>query len=172
MAGSCRKTGQRRPPLLKIRVAQFPHLAFPIQAALLSQLIQDQRTTPALPPRTIARKGVSSLIEPAAMVLTLILALGIAYGTLSPAPEIPSLPGNDKANHFQAFLLLTLPTAILAPRRMVWTVPMIVAFGAAIELIQPFVGRDREFGDFAIDCLGCIMGIVIGWIIRRLASFL
>ena len=124
-----------------------------------------------MPLKTIARTGVSSLVEPAAMALTLILALGIAYGTLSPAPEIPNLPGNDKANHFQAFLLLTLPTAILAPRRLVWIAPAIIAFGAAIELIQPFVGRDREFGDFAIDCLGCFTGIAIGWIIRRLASF-
>lgn len=101
-----------------------------------------------------------------ALIATLILAGVIAWLTLS--PPTPSQAGflPDKASHFIAFAALALPCAIFYARSLKWIMPLAILFGAAIELIQPSVGRSAEGLDFLADCFGLAAGTIIGLTIR------
>jgi len=110
------------------------------------------------------------MIRHAAVLLTLAIALGIAWGTLTPPGDAGSpLPLTDKQIHALAFCLLVLPGALLRPGAIVWLAPCALGFGAAIELIQPAVGRSAEWGDLLADAIGIAAGIVPGLIRARLA---
>jgi hypothetical protein len=102
-------------------------------------------------------------------VLTLALALTIAWGTLSPPGDagIP-WPLSDKQIHALAFCLLVLPLSLTRPASIHWLAPCALAYGAAIELIQPFVGRSAEWGDLLADGIGIAVGIMPGLIRARL----
>jgi VanZ family protein len=100
-----------------------------------------------------------------AIALTLVIALAIGFGTLAPdtgsAPRVPHL---DKLLHFLAFLGLVLPLATVLPRRsaVIGTVVLAVAYGGAIELIQPRFGRGAEWLDFWADLAGAAAGAALG----------
>ena len=84
-----------------------------------------------------------------AMLLTIALAVVIAALTLTPPMPVEMPVGSDKSHHFIAFVALALPLATIRPR---WSAVLFVvfsAYGAAIEVIQPFVGRSRELADLA-----------------------
>jgi VanZ family protein len=101
-----------------------------------------------------------------ALIITLVFAFVIAWLTLSPPTprQAGFLP--DKASHFIAFAALALPCAMFYARSLKWIMPLAVMFGAAIELIQPSVGRSAEGWDFLADCLGLAAGTVTGLTIR------
>ena len=83
--------------------------------------------------------------------------------TLTPLAELsPKPPGGDKLHHFIAFAALTLPTALLYARALTWLLPAAIAYGGCIEIIQPYVNRLGELGDFVADSLGAIFGAVLG----------
>jgi len=101
------------------------------------------------------------------LALTAILATVIALATLTPLAELaPKPPGGDKFHHFVAFAALTLPTALLYPRALIWLLPTAIAYGGCLELIQPYVNRWGEWGDFVADSLGAILGVVLGLSLR------
>ena len=109
-----------------------------------------------------------------ALYATLALS-GIAWiGALAPLPELPASAGTDKTHHLIAFAVLTAPTAALYPRALWWVLPLIVAQGALIELIQPFANRYREWADFEADlkgvAIGLACGLLIGPALRRALS--
>ena len=99
-----------------------------------------------------------------ANAVTFAIMIAIALGTLMPAPQ---LPGNDKAIHLLAFVLLTLPLS-LRPWVKGWKLGLgCLAFGAAIEIIQPFVNRSGEWLDLGADAAGIVLGLAIGQILRK-----
>lgn len=99
-----------------------------------------------------------------ARVLTLALALGILVTTLWPSNELPQpLTLRDKVLHLLAFALLILPMAVAEPRRALRLAPVCIAFGAAIEVIQPAFGRSAEWLDLLADALGVGLGLALGW---------
>ena len=99
-----------------------------------------------------------------ANAVTFAIMIAIALGTLMPAPQ---LPGNDKAIHLLAFVLLTLPLS-LRPWVKGWKLGLgCLAFGAAIEIIQPFVNRSGEWLDLGADAVGIVLGLAIGQILRK-----
>lgn len=104
--------------------------------------------------------------------ITALFALAIAVATLLPVPQ-PDLgvSSADKIQHLIAFAALTLPLAVVRPRVLAWLLPAAIAFGGAIEVIQPSVGRLREVGDFIADaagaCIGAALGLGIGRLWRR-----
>jgi VanZ family protein len=104
-----------------------------------------------------------------AVLLTIVLGVAIVWITLTPQslPESGAIP-LDKIAHLVAFTALILPTAWLYPRALFVTLPLAVLLGAAIELLQPLVGRGREFADFLMDIIGLGSGIVLGAGLRRL----
>ena len=102
-----------------------------------------------------------------ALLATALLAAVIAYLTLTP-PRPAALDGllSDKAYHAIAFAALIFPGALLYFRSLIWLIPAALVFGAAIELIQPLVGRSAEVADFVADVVGTACGLALGLIVR------
>lgn len=103
-----------------------------------------------------------------AVLATAGIAVAIGYTTLMPMPALPGPPGNDKVAHILAFALLTLPLSLVAPRSLLWLMPLALVFGGAIEMIQPYVGRDRELADLIADGIGILAGAAVGRGLARL----
>ncbi|WP_371226033.1 VanZ family protein [Roseovarius sp. 2305UL8-3] len=93
-------------------------------------------------------------------LLTLLISVIIAYGTLTPPGEGSGLPFTDKQLHFAAFAMLVLPLSWVRPGWILWLVPLAITYGAVIELIQPFVGRSGDWDDLLADALGSLTGSV------------
>ena len=112
-------------------------------------------------------RPVPSLVG-CARVLTAVLALGILVATLWPshAPPVP-FTLRDKVLHLLAFAALILPMAVTEPRRALWLAPLCIAFGAAIEVIQPAFGRGAEWLDLLADALGVGLGLALGWLLHK-----
>lgn len=106
--------------------------------------------------------GLSCLIATAIAVLTL---------TPVPAPPLGSVAESDKIYHMVAFGVLAFPMAYLRPRWLMLAVPAYLAFGGLIEILQPFVGRDRSLGDWLADLIGLGIGVVIGLAAGRFVPF-
>lgn len=103
-----------------------------------------------------------------AVAATLVLAVVILL--LALAPPRPEVSGgiNDKILHFTAFATLVLPCAIFMARSLFWVLPLALAFGGAIELLQPGFGRDASWADFQADVLGVVAGTALGLALRFL----
>jgi VanZ family protein len=110
----------------------------------------------------------------AGLALTLIAAALVTVATLSPAPIGPStIPHLDKVFHFLGFFGITLPAAIVLPRRAWLLAVVVVAYGGLIELIQPSVGRGAEWADLAANATGVACALwLAGWLRPRLVGWL
>lgn len=97
----------------------------------------------------------------AALSLTLALTAAIAYLTLAPIHD-PGVPGSDKSHHFIAFAALAFPLSLSRPRLAPWVVIATAVYGGAIEIIQPYVGRNMELFDFFADATGAALGGTLG----------
>ena len=108
-----------------------------------------------------------------ALIATLALALVIGFLTLSPGISDAGVPGSDKLHHALAFFALAVPLSYARPRLAIWIMIAVIAYGGAIELIQPYVGRDRDAMDLLADALGAVAGMALGlalnWLRRRTA---
>ena len=96
------------------------------------------------------------------MVLTFVFVLIICLGTLTPLPQAVDVPGTDKWHHFLAFAALTYP--LTAASRRCWLLIIVfgLAFGASIEIIQPYVNRFGDIADFTADAFGVLIGFLFG----------
>ncbi len=106
-----------------------------------------------------------------ALTLTGIIAATISVLTLSPitAPEVVG-SGSDKLYHLVAFAALTFPSALLARRISAAILILALFLGAAIEIVQPNVGRSGELGDFLADAAGALIGWSAGLLANRFLS--
>lgn len=96
------------------------------------------------------------------------VAVLIAVLTLLPEQALPKTPnGTDKIFHMLAFAALTFPTASLRPRALGGMVLLALIYGAAIEVIQPFFGRDADVADWVADATGALVGLAAGLAARR-----
>ncbi len=101
-------------------------------------------------------------------VVGALLALLILYGTLSPQPPGPPMQGHaDKLAHFGAFGALTLVLIAFSVMPVRVTVPLVVAYGGAIELVQPSFGRTAEWADFWANNAGVAAGLLVGLALNR-----
>lgn len=100
-----------------------------------------------------------------ALSLSTVLALGIGYFTVTPNPDLV-LTSSDKIDHLIGFATLLLSAALLYWHALYWLLPSAIAFGGAIEVIQPYVNRKGEWGDFTADAAGAIIGTCLGLTIR------
>lgn len=105
-----------------------------------------------------------------AVLLTIALGAVIAILTLTPPSQLDMPAGSDKSYHFLAFVALALPLGAVRPRWGTVVFVVLSAYGAAIEFIQPYVGRSREFADLLADMAGIGGGLVAGWVIHRLVQ--
>lgn len=107
----------------------------------------------------------------APLAATLALAALIGFLTLTPIQN-PGVPGSDKSHHLIGFAALALPLSFSRPRLAPWVVLAAIAYGGAIEIIQPYVGRSGEVLDLAADAIGAVLGGAAGvglrWLRGRL----
>ena len=116
-------------------------------------------STPSSPPAALVLAG---------RICALLLAGIIGYLTLTPlVAPLPDVPQSDKLLHLLAFAALVLPLAISDPRNWVWALALAVAYGGVIELIQPHVNRQAEWGDFLANSLGAALGVAMGRALHR-----
>ena len=98
--------------------------------------------------------------------VTAVLAVVIAVLTLAPMPA-GGPAGSDKLYHVLAFACLAFPLPLVRPRWTVWVVLGVITYGAAIEVIQPFFGRQAEWADLVADGIGAVVGAVTGSALSR-----
>ena len=104
--------------------------------------------------------------------LTLLLILIIGVLTLSPRVSVPGGLGSDKLHHLLAFGGLAFTGVLGWPRSWLWVVLVVILYGGAIELIQPHVGRHGEWGDWAADSAGAILGGLAARLLIRVVPLL
>lgn len=73
----------------------------------------------------------------------------------------------DKLYHTLAFAALVIPVALVDRGAVRWLVIGSLILGGAIEVIQPSVGRDADLMDFLADAAGLLLGLGLGWFLRR-----
>lgn len=101
----------------------------------------------------------------------LVCAVAIAWFALTPhggagSFDVPA----DKIAHFVAFYVLTLLMLAAFPNsRMVVLAAAMLAFGAAIEFVQAFVGRDAQWSDLVADAVGIACALAPA-VIRKLTG--
>ena len=93
---------------------------------------------------------------------TIAIAFAIGLATLTPVETLPNVSGSDKLYHLISFAILTLPIAIIRPKAMWVILSLSIAFGGAIEVIQPLVNRNCEMADLFADACGAVLGILAG----------
>jgi VanZ family protein len=101
-----------------------------------------------------------------------LLAAVVGVLALMPAPPDATRLGWDKLNHLAAFAALAL-CAVFGWRdaraaRLAW-LPALLAYGAAIELLQRQVpNRSAEWSDLLADAIGIAAGALLAeWWLRR-----
>jgi VanZ family protein len=95
-----------------------------------------------------------------ALALTLYLAL---------RPPVMTMPVSDKTQHALAFAMLTVLAGLAySTVRIPWLVGGLSAFGALIEIIQPYFHRDRDVRDWVADSIGIVVALLIVWMMRKL----
>tara|TARA_B100000678_G_scaffold208647_1_gene176191 strand:- start:2753 stop:3118 length:366 start_codon:yes stop_codon:yes gene_type:complete len=100
--------------------------------------------------------------------LALIWAAGIAWGSLSPAADLPQHLPWDKLNHFIAYAGLAAGLRLTGCRWLV-ACGVAVAFSVAIEYLQVRVpGRHGgDWGDILANALGAGAGLLLLALVRR-----
>lgn len=100
------------------------------------------------------------------LAATLVIAFAIGWFTLRPLPDI-EVGGSDKLHHLVAFGLLTLPVSATRPRWIPGVLLAAIAYGGAIEIVQPYIGRFGEWGDLLADAAGALIGSAAGLAVSR-----
>ena len=81
---------------------------------------------------------------------------------------VPHFPHLDKIAHAVAFFFIALPALSVRPKSWKWIVLVVIAFGGAIEIIQPYFERGREFADFLANAVGALAAVPVGrWLSKR-----
>ena len=85
----------------------------------------------------------------------------VAWGELTPNPPTLADLLWDKAEHFIAYFGLTLLASLAWGLRwsLAWVFVGMMALGGVLEILQSFVGRDAEWGDFLANDLGALAGL-------------
>jgi VanZ family protein len=98
-----------------------------------------------------------------ALLLFVLIALMLAPGGTIESEKLIW----DKAAHFIAFGLILWSLGVLFRRLpRAWAALLAVALGAAVEVIQRYVGRDPSWGDLLADVLGVATALLI-WVVWR-----
>ena len=97
---------------------------------------------------------------------TIAIAFAIGLATLTPVETLPNVSGSDKLYHLISFAILTLPIAIIRPHALWIILGLSIAYGGAIEIIQPLVNRNCEMADFLADAVGAILGVLVAGALR------
>jgi len=101
-------------------------------------------------------------LRPIAIGSALTLGLGTVIAVLTLAPISAGGPaGADKLYHILAFACLAFPLPLVRPRWTIWVILGVIAYGGAIEVIQPAFGRQAEWADLGADAIGAMLGALV-----------
>lgn len=79
------------------------------------------------------------------------------------------VPTSDKMEHAVTFAMLMLIFALAYRRAQFWAAALALSgFGALIEFLQPYFGRDRDYRDWIADTIGILIVFAIVIVARRL----
>ena len=98
--------------------------------------------------------------------ISLFVLAVISVLSLIPLPELPELAGSDKTHHLLAYALLMFPVALRKPKFWLTWMAFFLAWGGAIELVQPYVNRYAEWADFFANGLGLVIGVILAWLLN------
>ncbi len=107
-----------------------------------------------------------NLIKTKWIALTLFTLAAITILSLWPESTAPIVPGTDKSHHLIAYAILMFPTALRKPERWVLIGLFFIAYGGAIELLQPYVNRQGDWLDMAASTTGVVCGLIIAELIN------
>ena len=93
---------------------------------------------------------------------TIAIAFAIGLAALTPVETLPDVSGSDKLYHLISFAILTLPIAVIRQKAMCVILSLSIAYGGAIEIIQPLVNRNCEMAYLFADTCGAVLGILGG----------
>ena len=97
-------------------------------------------------------------------VAFVLCAFSVLVLALLPAPPRLFTTGWDKSNHLLAFSVMAWLGLRAFPRRVLWVLAGLLAYGVLIEILQSFTPtRSAEWLDLLADALG----ILVGWLIVR-----
>ena len=99
-----------------------------------------------------------------AVILLVLVALMLAPGGTIESEELIW----DKAAHFIAFGLILWSLGVLFRRLpRTWAALIAIALGAAVEVVQRYVGRDPSWGDLLAGALGVGTALLLWAVWRR-----
>lgn len=83
--------------------------------------------------------------------------------------SVIALDVSDKVEHAVTFGGLTVLAAFAWPRAKLWLQALALSgFGAFIEFVQPYFGRDKDVKDWIADTIGILIAVALVWVARRL----
>jgi VanZ family protein len=87
----------------------------------------------------------------------------VLWGQLQPDLPTPLQAINDKVLHFTAYFILGAMAggAVKDRGKVKWAVLGLVAVGAAVEVLQAYVGRETSFLDGVTNGAGAITGALL-----------
>lgn len=92
---------------------------------------------------------------------------GVSILAFMPGDEVPVTTGWDKSNHALAFFVLALLATCSWPTASGWQRCLgLVGYGALIEFVQYFVGRDAAVLDVFADSVGIAMWQIVMLVTR------
>ena len=103
-----------------------------------------------------------------AAITTVALAATFAVLTLTSIPQLAGVGISDKLAHLLASAAIAAPLSTVRARYSPFIFIGVCAYGAGIELLQPLVGRDGDWGDLAADAVGAFAGAAGGAALGRL----
>lgn len=103
------------------------------------------------------------------MGLTTIIVVVVIVLSLMPNVNVPEqIPFRDKGAHFLAYVAVAFSFYFCFFRidgknfrGVLLAFLLSTVLGVAIEFLQPFFGRAREFADFLVDAGGSALGVLI-----------
>lgn len=104
------------------------------------------------------KASVNTLVR----LMTIAVAAVVLYVALSPHVHGGPPETWDKMRHAAAFGGLMLPKALTAERLPWRSMLGLLCFGIAIEILQPYFGRDRSAYDVLADAVGLMIGMSLG----------
>ena len=120
----------------------------------------------------IGKFGMSFIISRSSDILGICIAIAVVIGSFSQAPDIPGGEGSDKVVHLLAYGILAF-FALLRRQTRRGALAMIlavIALGFMIEVLQPFVGREREIADAMANSAGATVGAMLAFIRKRIRA--
>jgi len=109
---------------------------------------------------------------PAIRFVAWTLAAVIVILSIVPPGLRPETPLPHNFEHAGIFLLTGLAFGLAYDYPKGWLASYVVAFAAAVELLQLFVpGRHARLSDFVVDAAAICLGLIVAWLARAVGLF-